>query len=84
MLKALIVTDKYATCDKCGAGAKPPDDPLLKIGHYVEWVIIHKSCFDIIVKGVEEMFVNWRSLQKPSTDSDANLGTRLRDERSGT
>lgn len=59
MLKALVVTDQYAVCDKCGKAALP-DDPLFKIGQFVEWVTLHKTCFDTVVKGIEDMFAQWK------------------------
>ena len=63
-MKVFIVTDRYATCDKCDAGARS-GDPLLKFGQFVEWVTLHKSCFDTVTKGVEEMVVGWHSRQTP-------------------
>jgi hypothetical protein len=61
MLKALVVTDEYALCDKCGGGAKPPDDPIVEIGSKTIGLIrLHKSCFDVVAAAVNEICDNWK------------------------
>jgi len=58
MMKLLIETDAYASCNLCEEGAKP-GDPLIKFGQFVEWVVLHKSCFDKLVKEAESLFEEW-------------------------
>lgn len=65
-MKVLLVVDPYAVCDRCDKGAFP-DDPLLKFGQFVEWVTLHKTCFDIVVRGVEDMFAEWRTKHPKSS-----------------
>jgi hypothetical protein len=66
MLKVILVKDPYAICGRCGGGTLP-GDPLFKFGMFVEWITLHKSCFDEVAKGVEDLFANWKEHQKPST-----------------
>jgi hypothetical protein len=56
-MKVIIVTDKYASCDKCGDGAKLPKDPIIQIGSSLTgFVRLHRSCFDAVVTEVGEAF----------------------------
>jgi len=67
MLKALVVHDQYALCDKCGDGAKLPDDPIVEIGaRTVGLIRLHKSCFDVVAAAVNEICVNWKRLNDSS------------------
>ncbi len=65
MLKALVVTDQYAICDKCGEGARLPDDPIVGIGSpLMGFVQLHKKCLDVVVVMVNEMCDNWMKFKK--------------------
>jgi hypothetical protein len=57
-MKILIETNAYSVCQRCERGATH-DDPLLKMGHFVEWVILHKSCFDILVREAGLLHSDW-------------------------
>lgn len=59
-MKILIETDAYASCNRCEEGAKPTD-PLIKFGRFVEWVTLHKSCFDKLVGEAESLFEEWKA-----------------------
>lgn len=58
-MKVILETNEYAVCLRCGEGARD-GDPLFKFGQFVEWVTLHKTCFDIVAKGVEELFASWK------------------------
>ncbi len=61
-MKFSIETDAYSVCQRCERGAAP-GDPLIKMGQFVEWVTLHKSCFDILTKEVDLLCMDWRAKQ---------------------
>jgi len=61
-MKVFIVTDKYAVCDKCDAGAHP-DDPIIEMGSALIGLLrLHKSCFDSFVSALNQMVDGWKRL----------------------